>query len=95
MKEEIMQFIYTCDICKEKGLANENIHSHSYSALFVGTIYERNMQPAELSSFEKVKLDLCDECFKRSLDEVIKLKRVSYQNENIYGFWKYDEIKFG
>ena len=95
MREEVIQLIYTCDICKEKGAVNEEFHSNSYSTLFIGTIYERSMQPAELPSFEKVKLDLCNGCFKRALDEVIKLKRESYQTENIYGFWKYDEIKFG
>lgn len=90
----MVQKTYTCDICSKKSSNAEEYNSNSYSVLYVGSIYERGLSPVELPQFEKVILDLCSECFKKSLDEVIKRKRVAYSNKSIYGFWKYDDIKF-
>jgi len=79
---------------KKEGTDEKEYYSNEYAALFVARIYERSMEPAELSSYTKVKLDLCEECFQRSLDETLKYKTVAYSNDYVYGFWKYNELKF-
>lgn len=95
MRNEITTVVYTCDICEKESTVEHDFHTNKYSALYVARTEETGkIFPMELSSYHSVKLDLCNDCFKRSLDETIKMKTIGNREHAVYGFWKYDELKF-
>ena len=95
LKQEVITTIFTCDICEKESTFPTEFHTNNYAVLYVAYMSETgNLSPAELSSYEKKELDLCKECFEKSLDEVIKMKTIAYHDKPVYGFWKYNEIKF-